>query len=121
MSEGDDFCRACGAKLSTKVARVTPAKPKDRGVTLLLAILIGLIGFYGMGHVYLGRVGRGIAFLIADWVVGAIGIFCMFVFWPLAAIFFLGSLGLFLWQIFDADALVKRYNRTLEETGDAPW
>ena len=121
VSESDKFCRGCGAALLTRVTPSVAIKRKDRGITLLLAILLGLIGFYGMGHVYLGRVGRGIVFLIADWFISIIAAVLLFVIWPIAILLFIGSLILFFWQIFDANSLVQHYNKVLEETGSAPW
>lgn len=98
-------------------------KPKDRGTTLLLAIVLGLIGFYGMGQVYVGRVGRGITFLLADWLISILAIICIIILilWPVGAFLLLLSAGLFFWQIFDANGLVTHYNKVLEETGKAPW
>ncbi len=126
VSEADKFCKACGAGLGTPSAPTAApitAKQKDRGVTLLLAILVGLIGFYGIGHVYLGRITRGVAILITDFVFTIIVIVSLvtFVLWPLAVVFGLASLGLFVWQVIDANSLVNKYNKALEETGKSPW
>ncbi len=120
---GVSFCGNCGHELSKRAARVLGVKSKDRGTTLVLAILLGLFGFYGMGHIYLGRAARGVAFLLTDWAVSIVGVVFMFtaILWPVGVMFFLVSVGLFFWQILDADSLVRHYNKVLEETGNVPW
>ena len=37
---------------------------KSRGTALLLEILLGLFGFYGIGWIYAGKVGTGLAYLL---------------------------------------------------------
>ncbi len=120
------FCSNCGAKLVTKVAPVvTQAAPtvgrKSEGIAVMLAILIGFIGFYGMGHLYVGRIRRGIAILLIDWAISIIGIVFVVILLPLGILFLLGSFALFIWQIFDAHGLARQWNRTVDDTGEAPW
>ncbi len=102
-------------------AMVTTAKSKDKAATLLLAILLGLIGFYGMGHIYLGRVARGIFLLLGGLLLRIIGFVCYVIIFPVGSVLLLGSIALFIWQIFDASNLVDRYNKVVQETGSAPW
>jgi len=98
----------------------------------------------GVGHIYLGRVRRGIIILI----IGMIGWGAVFV--PLVMlgmlgeleegsidetdvtgilagfgvgmiIFFVGMLALFIWQILNSRKLCKEYNEYFEEHGKPPW
>lgn len=100
---------------------VTSAKSKEKLVALLLAILLGLIGFYGVGHIYLGRFTRGIFLLLGGLLLLTSGILCLGIISPLGGVLLFTSIALFIWQIFDASNLVDRYNKLLQETGSAPW
>ena len=50
--------------------------PRDSAIALLLE-LIGYAGFLGIGHIYAGRTGRGIALMIAWWFYGFVAIILM--------------------------------------------
>ena len=114
---------------------------KSEGITLVLAIAVGLLGFMGAGHIYLGRVKRGIIIII----VGGLLILTSF-FIPVVLLmifgeegetsdptgiigvmggFVVGGIGifaLFIWQIFNSRKLCKEYNRYLEQhNGRPPW
>ncbi len=117
---------------------------KSEGTTLVLSIVVGLLGFMGVGHIYLGRVRRGIIILIIG-MVGWGGIFVPFVmlgmfsgleegsldetdmFEMMAGIgvaLFVGGIGifiLFIWQILNSRKLCKEYNEYFEEHGKPPW
>jgi len=41
---------------------------KSEGVATVLAVLVGLVGVDGVGHMYGGRIGRGLAILFGDWI-----------------------------------------------------
>jgi len=117
---------------------------KSEGTTLVLSIVVGLMGIMGVGHIYLGRVRRGIIILI----IGMMGMALVFV--PLLmlgmlegleegsvdetamigimagfgigmVIFFVGMSVLFIWQILNARKLCKEYNEHFEEHGKPPW
>src|SRR6185437_10654743 len=49
-------------------------KMKSETITLLLAIILGLCGLQGIGHIYVGRVGRGIGILIGSIILFSISI-----------------------------------------------
>lgn len=113
-------------------------KRKSAGATLALALVIGFLGICGIGHIYLGRVRRGIVVLVASlgigvataavWLVAvpgmfgfggdveALGMVTVFGVAPLVA-----HVGFFVWTVCDAWKLCKRYNSVLEETGRPPW
>ncbi len=109
--------------------------------TLVLSIVVGLLGFMGVGHLYVGRVRRGIIILIiglfSSWtmlfialvmyamvgeieedtldVAPAIGILVGYM------VVGIGILALYIWQILNSRKLCKEYNEFLEQHGRAPW
>jgi hypothetical protein len=82
----------------------------------------------GIGHIYVGRLGRGIALLIVGIILGILswGSFILgfvtfgitFIFWIIFAIILF---ILWIWQTYDAYNLAKQFNRIVEETGRPPW
>ncbi len=103
---------------------------KSEGVTLVLSTILGLLGFNGTGHIYLGKIRRGIALLVGSLgilvaMVGSLAI--VDVLWSselVLAVFgisFIGYIALFVYQIIDARRLCKEYNKAVYETGIAPW
>jgi hypothetical protein len=50
-----------------------PRPPKDRSLTIILEALPGMFGFFGIGWMYAGNVGTGLALLFGNWVYLAIG------------------------------------------------
>lgn len=116
---------------------------KSEGVTLVLSIVLGLMGIMGIGHIYIGRVKRGIAILIGGiliWVVVFIPIGFLSVledpenlseeefmeqfFGPMIGALIIGGIGglaLFIWQILNARSLCRDYNLYCEKQGKTPW
>ena len=91
-----------------------PPEWKSMGVTMVLTIILGLFCFGGIGHIYLGKIIKGIVILIVGIIIAVIAVVT-------------GGIGLIilipyaLWVIYDAHKLCKRYNNYLEETGRPPW
>ena len=114
-------------------------KIKNEYVAVLLAALLGVIGFLGIGHFYTGRFRRGIILIIVGWLI--IGIdFVLFALWSMsgmvipppgytkveppaftaaflitAIVLFLGFGGLWIWQILDARAKCRAYNSHISQ------
>ena len=111
------------------------AQIKKEYLAVILAVLLGAIGFLGTGHFYAGRVRRGIILIIIGWLVIGAG-FILLAFWSMsgmvipppgyprveppaiapafliaAIVLFLGFGGLWIWQIVDARAACRAYNR----------
>jgi TM2 domain-containing membrane protein YozV len=85
----------------------------------------------GIGHFYVGRIARGIAILIAGLIMDIA--FFFFLSFGMVAAFFGGGglLGLailiglitvvlWVWQIYDAYTLAKKFNKAVDRTGKAP-
>lgn len=113
---------------------------KGEGTTLVLSIVVGLMGLMGVGHIYLGRVRRGIIILIVGLLIWTIVFIPMIMLGMLSEveeddfdmtamiglmggfmIVGIAALALFIWQIFNARKLCKEYNEHLEEHGKPPW
>ena len=119
---------------------VSLSKSKSERITLVLSIVVGLMGIMGVGHIYLGRVRRGViiliigilswtAFFIPIAILGALGeleeepsypavIIGMFGVFAVAGI---GVLILFIWQVLNSRKLCRVYNEYLEQNGKYPW
>jgi len=102
---------------------------KDEWITYVLSIGVGLLGIMGVGHIYLGKVRRGVIILIVDIIlwIGLIvpvlffGMFPFYYFGGGFAVFILGIIVLFILQILDSHQLCKEYNEYLEQHGKTPW
>jgi len=95
---------------------------KDASFAVLIAAVGGIFTF-GLGHFYVGRIGRGLVLIIGGsllkiglgWLYylrGGIG---------LIVVFALLNVGLWMWQAYDAYTLARKYNTALQQTGKAPW
>ncbi len=130
MSKAEEKIESMEKKLEEQEKTTASIKHyKSEGITLVLSIVVGLMGIMGVGHIYLGRVRRGLIILIVGVLIwGA-------VFVP---VLFLGMLGeleedsvdptavigmfiLFIWQILNSHKLCKEYNEHFEEHGKPPW
>ncbi|MHA1595730.1 MAG: zinc-ribbon domain-containing protein [Candidatus Baldrarchaeia archaeon] len=133
LPPGASFCPKCGASVQVAPATPTtqqPATPvtttpvsppptrppttvvvgaKSPGVAAILSLLIP-----GLGQIYVGRVGRGllILFIVMPLTFVIASLTLIFVFLPLI---------IWIWQIFDAYNLAKKYNDYLLSIGQPPW
>lgn len=120
---GAKFCESCGnAMPSDQTYQAPPAygsqpfgQPmyapiplKNAGIAAVLAFL-----WAGLGHIYLGQIGKGIMFMLVYiilWVIGFLtffGLILPFIFW--------------IWQLYDAYTKANEYNASVHQTGRAPW
>jgi len=127
--EDTKFCPKCGASLESDfvntstekiTTNTTPSglqrKPewKSEGTTLILTIILGIFGFGGIGHIYLGNITRGIVILI-------VGIILLVVSALTLGIGLIVLIPFAIWVVFDARKQCKLYNDHLEKTGKPPW
>jgi len=94
---------------------------KSPGTSALIAFIGGIFGLPGIGHICVGKVGRGIGILLVGLVLYVLTISFIYVFPPIALIFSIGYLILFIWQIFSARKLAKEFNELVRTTGKEPW
>lgn len=156
MSVRPKFCSNCGEKLDENIkvdecpkchsalhehskniespSRIVEQLPyKSPGTTALIAFLGGIFGFPGIGHIYVGKVKKGILILMGGLVIYIIMVFSSIALnaaellssvqiWVIIIVIFLGGyIALFIWQIFDAREFAKKFNVTVRTTGKEPW
>ena len=92
---------------------------KSESTTLILSIVLGLLWIQGVGHMYVGKVGKGIGILIGALILGTIGVLTIWV--GVGVIFLIIYFIMLIWQIFDSRNLCKQYNDYLLKTGKPPW
>ena len=139
------FCSNCGEKLDENLKidqcpkchsavhehsnhtesppRVVQQLPyKSPGTTALIAFLGGIFGLPGIGHIYVGKVGKGIAILVGGFICAILIFVAMwYVPFPLPWIIISGYFILWIWQIFDARKLANKFNESVKATGKEPW
>jgi len=105
-----------------KQERAAAESWKSESITLLCSILGGLFGLQGIGYFYLGKVVKGIGYLVGSLALFIAGI-VLIMFPPLTA----AGIGclvvyvvMFIWQILDSWRLCKQYNDYYEEFGTRP-
>lgn len=126
-----NFCPKCGAQINPQnnpkpsgSEQSIPAQPntrmqrppewKSEGTTLVLTIALGIFGFGGIGHIYLGKILRGIVILIVGIILLGIAIASM-------GIGLIILIPFAIWVILDARKLCREYNEYYEENGRPPW
>ncbi len=132
--QSESFCKNCGQKLfgnapcsncknlhSQPVRNQRPPEWKSERTTLVLSLVLGLLGFHGAGHIYVGKIGKGfglliisITLLILVSVTAESGI-------GIGVIFSIIYIIVLFWQIFNSRTLCRRYNDYLEKHGKKPW
>jgi TM2 domain-containing membrane protein YozV len=108
------YCQACGC--GPLKAKLPKDGEKSPGTAALLAILPALLGFFGIGHFYVERLGTGFLFLFAGFALVGAGIYCALnldLMWVL--VIGIAYIGLLVWQVFDAHAQAVEYNRMFED------
>ncbi len=108
---------------------------KSEKIAILLAALIGAVGFLGIGHFYTGRIRRGFILLMGAWGLAGTSLLC-FIAWSMSQmvipplgqpmgevptyslaffaigfVLFFGLVALWIWQIFDAKTVCRNYNK----------
>lgn len=148
VSQEGGFCPNCGASLSPYQQAQTeyeaprgqpeytppPVYPvsvpeKSAGIALILGLVLGIFGIWGIGQIYVGKIGKGIILLVVGILIMPL-LFALVIFGTIITFGFswiliplLGIIGfiLWLWQAFDAYMLANRYNAEARRTGMPPW
>lgn len=141
------FCSNCGANLAAAPGSPAPYPPlygqsynqpyygysgvqqKDPAIATILALVAGVFGLMGMGHIYLGRITRGLLILVGGIALWFLAVFFLFsgvfgptgILWIFSLVCVIAVLGLLVWQVYDAYTLAKQYNEAVRRTGHAPW
>ena len=112
----EKFCSDCGEAIAAKaeicpkcgVRQPTIETDFDKSTlqtATLLAAILGFIGFMGVGHMYAGSVGRGIALLLGGWVLWILFIFTIVLI--VGIIFVPIGVALWIWSIYDVRSIIK--------------
>jgi TM2 domain-containing membrane protein YozV len=162
----NNFCSNCGGKLDVDVdieecpkchtalhehskhiqsppSVVATLPYKSPGTAALIAFIGGIFALPGIGHIYVGKVGRGIGILIFGLILYAIVIVMITSVGFLASleqpnsaseyasagigaiammlVFSIAYIVLFIWQIFNARKLAKKFNELVGTKGKEPW
>src|SRR6266487_2256014 len=117
-------CPKCGVDLQVGYVQQTPVVEqlphKSPRTAALIALIGGLFGLPGIGHIYVGKVGRGIVILIIGIILYAlVALVATSIFngqrpigmeWLIIIGIIIGYFVLFIWQIFKAKKLAKKFN-----------
>ena len=108
--------RTAGSKQNVNSGKVLqrPTEWKSMGVTIVLTVVLGIFGIGGIGHLYLGKIIKGIVILIVGIILAVITILTM-------GIGIIALIPYAIWVVYDSYKLCKRYNDDLEQTGRPPW
>ena len=108
--------RTVGEKQNVNSGKVLqrPTEWKSMGVTIVLTVVLGIFGIGGIGHLYLGKIIKGIVILIVGIILLLITILTM-------GIGLIALIPYAIWVVYDSYKLCKRYNNDLEQTGRPPW
>lgn len=122
IPEGGRFCPECGCIVTDSPAESAAPSVRtdavDPGMTCNkrsedLALLMSLF-ITGLGHIYVGKAGKGVALLIAQILCSALGVITLFT--------WVGSVILWFYGMYDSYALAKQYNTyVMSHNGQPPW
>ena len=108
-----------GNENTTQPKRTYNPEFKSEGTTLVLSIILGLFGLCGVGHMYVGQVGKGVGILIGGLVLLIVGMATIL--FGVGIVFIIIFIALFIWQIVDSRKQCFYYNEYLENNGKRPW
>jgi TM2 domain-containing membrane protein YozV len=117
------------------------ARPhKDPGIAALLALFLGFLGILGIGHIYAGKLAKGLILLVVGLLFAPLAfIFIFFSFVPfiamgrgiglglgaalLVVVVILGVawLAIRIWSTVDAYRTAEEYNARVAVSGVPPW
>lgn len=142
-------CPKCHSALHEHPEHIEP-KPsivqhlpyKSPGTAALIAFIGGIFALPGIGHIYVGKLGRGIGILIIGLILYALTVIMITSVGFLASfeqpslsndasvgigalagmlVFSIAYIVLFIWQIFNARKLAKKFNEVVSQTQKEPW
>lgn len=91
---------------------------KNPTTAVLIAAIGGLVGFSGIGHIYVGKIMKGILLLVAGLILFGVGIV---LFGAGGFLMVIGYFALWIWQIFDARKLANQFNEYYQINQKPPW
>jgi len=126
MDDDQQFCDKCGAKAGGQVNSTVQIRDKSAGIAVVLSFF-----FTGLGQIYVGKIVRGLCFILLSYSISGVAIFAMFAmmdsfetmgpFWVVLILFVVVSLVIWIWNMFDAYKLANEFNDYLLKNGKRPW
>jgi len=126
MEDDDRFCKKCGAEVGAAATHSRQSLEKNVALAVIGSAIIA-----GVGQLYLGKIARGVCFILVSFL--ATGIY-MGVFRiagmedPSLGILSTGYavtmaivVAIKIWSMIDAYKLAHKYNDHLKKTGTPPW
>jgi TM2 domain-containing membrane protein YozV len=108
------YCTACGSPQGINNNSSVIIQAKSRRKVVLLSLIVGFLGFEGIGHLYIGKTHRGITLLLIGWGISISYALFSFMSLPMAEIIIgMSFLGFWIWQVYDANKLAKQHNETV--------
>ena len=89
------------------------SQTKSNKTAVVIALIAGIIGFNGIGHLYIGRLTRVASLLIIGWIFVALTFF----FIPFGIVYLI----FWVWQVYDVNIKAKYFNKYVINNGKAPW
>ncbi len=125
--EDATYCPFCGRQqqqqpIQSNINTIVTSLKKNPGAAVLIALIAGIFGFQGIGHLYLGKVAYGIGLLLIGWTIGIFAVLSL-IGGGISMAVFLGivSFAFWIWQAHNANKLAKYYNEYLIQKGVTPW
>ena len=106
--------------MGTFVPRKSPV------IAAALGLVLGFFGLWGLGQMYAGKIGKGIALLVVGLIIGGLFWFSVILTVILIgyvgiAIFGIVFVGGWLWQTVDAYGTAQEYNELHAEPARTQW
>jgi uncharacterized membrane protein YvbJ len=61
------YCTFCSSPQTNNQNSSITAQTKNQRTAVLIALIVGFLGFEGIGHLYIGKSHRGIILLLIGW------------------------------------------------------
>ncbi|HYG00344.1 MAG TPA: hypothetical protein VD815_09640 [Candidatus Saccharimonadales bacterium] len=125
--EDATYCPFCGRQqqqqsIQSNINTIVTFLKKNPGSAVVIALIAGIFGFQGIGHLYLGKVAYGIGLLLIGWTIGIFALLSL-IGGGISMAVFLGivSFAFWIWQAHNANKLARYYNEYLVQNGVTPW
>ena len=92
---------------------------KNEGNATVLAVILGVFGILGIGHMYIGKIGKGVGYLVLGFILLIVGIATLFIF--VGIIFLLGYFIVFIIHIIGLRNDCKDFNEYFLHTKKQLW
>ena len=120
------------SKSKSRIINVNIIGPKNENITLILSVIFGLIFLQGIGHIYIGKIAKGIGIFVLSVILYTISLSYYlgitkdtvpsFLQPYLLIITIVGYLGLYAFQILDSHKICVSYNAYVNEhKTKPPW